>query len=46
MIECAICGSHVRDDVPTANVEHEGETYYFESTKCREMFENDPNNYT
>lgn len=46
MANCATCGSYVRDDVPTANVNHDGEMYYFESTKCREMFENEPDKYT
>lgn len=46
MAHCATCGSYVRDDVPTANVNHNGEMYYFESTKCRELFENEPDKYT
>lgn len=46
MAECAVCGSHVRDDVPNADTEHDGETYFFESAKCKEMFENDPDEYT
>jgi YHS domain-containing protein len=46
MAECAVCGSHVSDDVPTADVEHDGSTYYFESAKCKEMFEEDPSDYS
>jgi YHS domain-containing protein len=46
MAECPVCGSQVRDDVPAADSEHDGETYYFESAKCKEMFEGDPSEYT
>jgi YHS domain-containing protein len=46
MPECAVCGSQVSDDVPTADVEHDGETYYFESAKCKELFDEDPSQYT
>ena len=45
MPECPVCGSMVRDDVPSVDVEHDGETYYFESTKCKERFVENPNEY-
>ena len=46
MAECPVCGSHVRDDVPPASAEHDGETYTFEAAKCKELFENDPDEYS
>lgn len=46
MPECAVCGSHVRDDVPAIDTEYEGETYAFEAAKCKEMFEDSPDDYT
>jgi YHS domain-containing protein len=46
MAECPVCSSQVRDDVPTADSEHDGETYYFESAKCKELFDADPSEYT
>lgn len=42
---CAVCGSHVSEDVPTADVELDGNTYYFESAKCKELFEESPGDY-
>lgn len=44
--ECAVCGSYVDEDVPTADAEYDGERYVFESAKCKEKFENDPDDYT
>jgi YHS domain-containing protein len=46
MAECAVCGAQVREDVPTADSDHDGETYYFESAKCKELFDEDPSQYT
>lgn len=36
----------VDDDVPAVDVKHDGETYYFESAKCKELFEGNPDEYT
>jgi YHS domain-containing protein len=46
MTECAVCGAQVREDVPTADSDHDGESYYFESAKCKELFDEDPSQYT
>lgn len=46
MAECPVCGSLTRDDVPTADTEYDGETYYFEAAKCKELFEENPDEYT
>lgn len=46
MPECAVCGSHVDNETPNADLEHDGETYYFEAAKCMELFEEDPSEYT
>ena len=43
--DCPVCGSHIDDTVPTADTEYEGEQYYFESAKCKEMFEENPGEY-
>ena len=44
--ECPVCGSDVDEDVPTADTEYEGGTYVFESAKCKEQFEENPDEYT
>ena len=44
--ECPVCGSHVDEDVPTADTEYDGDQYTFESAKCKEKFEEDPSEYT
>lgn len=46
MANCPVCGSYVRDDVPAADTEHNGELYFFEAAKCKELFESDPDEYT
>ena len=43
--DCPVCGSHIDDTVPTADTEYEGEQYYFESAKCKELFEENPDEY-
>ena len=45
MVECAVCGAQVREDIPTGQTEHDGETYYFEAAKCKELFEETPSEY-
>lgn len=45
MTHCPVCDSYVDDNVPTASLEQGGETYYFESAKCKERFEEDPSQY-
>ena len=45
MTECQVCGSMVDNDVPAVDVEYEGDTYYFESAKCKELFQEDPDEY-
>jgi YHS domain-containing protein len=45
MSRCAVCGTDVhRDDAPE-RTDHDGETYYFDSTACKEEFEDDPEQY-
>jgi YHS domain-containing protein len=44
--ECPVCGSYVDENVPRADTEHDGERYVFESAKCKELFEGDPDEYT
>lgn len=44
--ECPVCSERVDDKVPNAGVEHDGETYYFESAKCKEWFKQNPSEYT
>lgn len=43
---CPVCDSRVNDKVPPADVEHEGTLYVFESAKCKELFKQDPGEYT
>jgi YHS domain-containing protein len=45
MTKCAVCDAQVREDVPAADSDHDGETYYFESAKCKEIFDEDPGQY-
>jgi YHS domain-containing protein len=45
-VECAVCGSYVDEEVPTADMEYDGDEYVFESAKCKEKFENNPDDYT
>lgn len=44
--ECPVCGSHVDTTVPAVDVEHDGEQYVFESAKCKELFVENPDEYT
>ena len=44
--ECPVCGERVDETVPPADVDHDGETYYFESAKCKERFKENPSKYT
>lgn len=46
MVEnCPVCGSRINATVPTAGTEYDGEEYHFESAKCKEFFEENPDDY-
>jgi Cu+-exporting ATPase len=40
-----VCGMRVEESDAAATAEHEGTTYYFSSTDCKEEFETDPGSY-
>ena len=40
-----VCGMQVDEQSATAQLEHEGQTYYFCSQGCKEKFEQDPEQY-
>lgn len=40
-----VCGMTVEPRTAAAEVEHEGETYYFCSEGCRKAFEEEPERY-
>jgi Cu+-exporting ATPase len=41
-----VCKMTVDESAAAAKAEHEGKTYYFCSTGCKEAFEKDPVKYT
>lgn len=43
--QCPVCDSYIDETVPTADTEYEGQQYYFESAKCKELFEANPGEY-
>lgn len=43
---CPVCGSRINKHVPTAGTERDGTEYHFESAKCKELFEENPDEYT
>lgn len=40
-----VCGMEVEESEAAGQTEHEGRTYYFCSTACKESFEASPENY-
>lgn len=40
-----VCGMNVNPDETTLHVEHEGKTYYFCNTACKDSFVGDPEKY-
>ena len=45
MSRCVVCGTDVHRDNAPEQTDHDGETYYFDSTACKEEFEDDPEQY-
>ncbi len=46
MVEtCPVCDSRINTTVPTAVTEYNDEEYHFESAKCKEFFEESPEEY-
>jgi YHS domain-containing protein len=40
-----VCGMDVETATAAARTEHKGQTYYFCSTKCKEKFDSNPQQY-
>lgn len=40
-----VCGMEIRPEEAAATEAHEGRTFYFCSTGCRDLFVNDPHRY-
>jgi YHS domain-containing protein len=40
-----VCGMDVEPDEAPAEIEYEGQTFYFCSTSCKMAFEKDPSRY-
>lgn len=41
-----ICGMQVEESEAAGQSEHEGRTYYFCSTSCKDTFDQSPEDYT
>lgn len=41
-----ICGMQVEESQAAGQSEHEGRTYYFCSTSCKDKFDQSPEDYT
>ncbi len=41
-----VCGMQVEEAEAAGQSEHEGETYYFCSTSCKDKFDQSPDDYT
>lgn len=41
-----VCGMTIENADATAQIKHEGKTYYFCSTHCRDKFKQSPQRYT
>ncbi len=40
-----VCGMEIRPQDAAASEEHDGQTFYFCSTACRDAFRQDPHRY-
>jgi Cu+-exporting ATPase len=41
-----VCGMQINSDTAAVSAEHNGQTYWFCSTGCRDAFQADPDRYT
>ena len=41
-----VCGMQVEESEAAGQTEHEGRTYYFCSTACKDKFDQSPEDYT
>jgi YHS domain-containing protein len=46
MLRDPVCGAAVNPNAAPARSQHAGETYFFCSSACREVFDADPRRYT
>ena len=46
MAEDPVCGKSVDPDQASCKIEHRGQTYYFCSLQCKQLFDAEPSEYT
>jgi Cu+-exporting ATPase len=45
MVKDPVCGMQVEERQAKASAQHQGRTFYFCSTECREQFQQEPDRY-
>jgi P-type Cu+ transporter len=46
MAKDPVCGMQVNEQQAAGTSEHQGETYYFCSARCKQQFDQNPERYT